>query len=342
MTRVTVFLIIYFVAIAGPVAMFAYLAASGPDPYVIVGEGPGPEWEEERLFDDGTHISVARHDTPEAATEAARALVDAVPTAFINRTFDVARYRRSDDERHGLILPVEQYVIGIEAPSAEFVEEHFAALDFVAENPERNIVWIAMTERSGLGLTLIGLYVVFLVLLLARGGAWAGQRPPLVGVQPASAPSLRDTLLAINELNHPFHVFEERPGRLVAEWRLADPDWAATMASSGLRRAYRIHLELDEASHTVRSLEKTYKIAWGGGIRSLSGRVSFFQGIAFNALDGGGRLGVSFEPGRGPVADDRYTYRFDPSEMRKPLAETITGMGWTWRPVMTLFRPVGG
>jgi hypothetical protein len=342
MKRVTIFLLVYFAAIAVPVGVFAYLATTGPDPYVIVGDGPGPEWREERDFEDGARVRVTPHASPEAAAEAAGAHLDELPTAYVNRVFDVARYRRSDDERHGLVLPVGDYVIAIEAPSAERVEEHFAALDFVAENPDRNLAWIALTERSGLSLALIGLYVVFLIVFLARGGAWAGQRPPLAGLFPVPVQTLRGTLLAINDLNHPFHVVEEGPGRLVAEWRLADPAWASVMATSGLRRAYRIELDFDEREHTVRASEKTYKIAMGGGIRQLSGRMSFFQGFTFNALDGGARLGVGFEPGRGLVADDHYPYRFDPSEMRKPLVETVTGMGWTWRPVMTQFRPVGG
>lgn len=342
MKRAAIFFLAYFAAIAAPIAVLAFMAVTGPAPYVIAGAGPGSDWLERRNFDDGSHVEIQARDSAEEAAAAARALFESRPTAFVNRTFDVARYRRSDTDRHGLILPVENYVIEIEAPSAALVEERFAALDFVAENPEPNYVWIALTERAGLSLALVGIYVLVLILLLARGGAWAGRLAPDDAQPPAAPEALRDRLLAINGLNQPFHVVEARPGRLIAEWRLADPEWMTVMATSGIRRAYRIYLDIDETTRTVRVLEKTYKIAWGGGIRTISGRVVFFQGITFKSLDGGARLGVSCVPGSGPVANEGYVYRFDPSEIRKPLAEIVTGNGWTWQPVMTLFRPIGG
>lgn len=342
MKRAAIFFIAYFAAIAAPMAILAFLAVTGPAPYIIVGGGPDAEWLERRTFDDGSHVEIRAYGSEEEAEEFARALFDARPTAFINRTFEVARYRRSDAERYGLILPVERYVIEIEAPTAPLVETRFASLDFVAENPEPNYVWIALTERAGLSLVFVGFYVLVLILFLARGGAWAGRLAPDGAHPPASPETLRNRLLAINGLNQPFHVVEERPGRLIAEWRLADPEWMTVMATSGIRRAYRIYLDIDETTGTVRVLEKTYKIAWGGGIRNISGRVAFFQGITFKSLDGGARLGVSCAPGSAPVAHEGYVYRFDPSEIRKPLAEIVTGNGWTWQPVMTLFRPIGG
>jgi hypothetical protein len=342
MKRGFIFFLVYFAAFAVPMGIAALLVITGPDPYVITGGGPAEEWLEERAFEDGSRTLVSEFDTREEASQFARRRFDAVPTAFVSRTLDVARYRRSDNDRHGLILPVERYVIHIEAPSAEIVEQRFAALDFVAENPEPNIVWIALTERAGLSLALLGLYVVFLFLLLTRGGSWAARIAPDASVAPVSAETLRDRLLAVNEHNQPFHIFEERPGRLVAEWRLADPAWASVMATSGLRRAYRFHLDLDEAARTVRVLEKTYKIAWGGGIRSLSGRVAFFQGITFSTMESGARYGLAFEPDKGFTVRGDYAYSFNANEIRQPLAQIVTGSGWTWRPVITFIRPIGG
>jgi len=343
MKRAVIFLLAYFAAIAVPILVLVYLATSGPAPYVIVGDGPGAEWLEHQAFDDGSHVEIRAYGAAEEAVEAARALAEARPTALINRTFEVARYRRSDAERHGLILPVERYVVEIEAPTALEVEARFASFDFVAENPEPNYVWIALTDWAGLSLVLVGIYVLLLILFMARGGAWAGRLGPEEGAPPPIAPGiLRDRLLAINALNQPFHVIEERPGRLVAEWRLTDPEWTTVMATSGIRRAYRIYLDIDAATQTVRVLEKNYKIAWGGNIRKISGRVAFLQGITFKSLDGGGRLGVSCAPGGAPVANEGYAYRYNPSEIRKPLVETVIGNGWIWQPVMTFFRPIGG
>lgn len=342
MKRAVIFFVAYFAAIAVPLGTLLFLAATGPAPYVMAGDGPGEDWLQHRDFADGSQVEIRAFASDEEAVESARALFEARPTTFVNRTFDVARFRRTDTERHGLILPVERFVIDIEAPTAALVEERFASLEFVVENPEPNYLWIALTERAGLSLAGVGIYVLLLILFLARGGSWAGRLAADGAVPPANPGTLRDRLLAINALNQPFHVVEERPGRLVAEWRLADPAWTTVMATSGLRRAYRFYLDIDEATRTVRVLEKTYKIAWGGGIRNISGRVAFFQGITFKSLDGGARLGVSGAPGAAPVANDGYVYRFDPSEIRKPLSEIVTGNGWTWQPVMTLFRPIGG
>lgn len=342
MKRVFIYFVAYFAAIALPIGLLLFLASTGPAPYVLGDEGIGADWLQPRDFADGSTVDIQAYGSDEEAVEAARALFEARPTTFVNRTFDIARFRRTDNERHGLILPVERYVIDVEAPTAELLEERFASLDFIEENPEPNYLWIALTEWASLSLAGVGIYVVLLIFALARGGAWAGRLTPHGAVAPAEPETLRRRLLAINALNQPFHVVEEGAGRLVAEWRLADPAWTTVMATSGLRRAYRFYLDIDEATRTVRVLEKTYKIAWDGGIRSVSGRVAFFQGITFKSLDGGAALGVSSAPGAAPVANEGYAYRFDPSEIRKPLAEIVTGNGWTWQPVMTFFRPVGG
>lgn len=342
MKRSLTFLLIYFAAIAVPVGLIAYMAVSGPPPYIVTAGGPGPEWSQQQVFDDRSQVLVIDSGGYDEAVEAARMRLDELPTSYVHRTLEVARYLRSDTEMYGLILPVDRYVVEVEAPTPDLVEARFAELDFITGNPERNVLWAAMTDHAGLSLALVGLYVVLLFVLLARGGAWAGRIEPVPGIAPSPANDLRRTLLSISDLKHPFHVHEERPGRLVAEWRLGDPDWMQVMAVSGLRRAHRFYIELDDAEKRVRVLEKTYRIGWNGAINPASGRVAFFQGINFKALDGGARLGVSFEPERGLVADPDYPYRFDASEIRKPLVETVTGAGWRWQPVMTLFRPIGG
>ncbi len=342
MKRIAAFFVVFFAAIILPIAVGAAIAVFGPAPYVLVGSGPSGSALGEEAYPDGSTVLVQRFDDHADATAAARALFDAIPASTMQRTFEVTRYRRSDDGRYGLLLPVGRFLVGIEAPDQPTLEARFAALDFVAPNPERNILWVGLTERPTAMLLLVTAYVLGLAVLMSRGGAWAGRLAAPEGVSPAPAGTLRARILGINGLDQPFRVFEEEGGRLYTEWRLLEPKWQPVLAAGGLRRANRIYLELDEDGRTVRALEKSYKIAWSGGVRGFSGRIAFFQSIALTAFEPEPAAGIGYQPGRGWTRRSDHQYCFVPAEMRAPLIAVVRASGWTWQPVMTFLRPVGG
>lgn len=340
--RVVILFVLLVAGIALPMgAMFA-MALLGPPLYVLSGEGPGAEWLEERAFPDGSLVLVHRYETENEAVRAARRTVDTVSDGSAKNAFNVMRYYRSDRDRHGLVLPVGEYVVHVGAPSKEGVEARFQALDFVRENPQKNPLWVAFTDHAPIMFAGMGAYFVLYGLSMSRGASWAARVKPDAVAGPVPLSTLRGRLLEINQLNLPFHVTEERPGRFVAEWRIADARWIGLTEAGGLRKVHRLHIDLDERQHKARVLDRMQNIRWEAGRPRAVFSLAFFQGITFFQFERGMKAGLLYDRQAGWSIREAYSYRFSLSEMKGPLIEAVTQSGWTWQPVMTFFRPIGG
>jgi hypothetical protein len=251
----------------------------------------------------------------------------------------MTRYTRRDNGRRGLVLPIGNRVVHIEAADDGRVGAQLAGLPFVEENPEKNPVTILFTRHLPLALLGVAGFFLLWIALLFRGGSWAGKLAPIAGVAPLSGDLLRARLLAINDLNLPFQVREEGR-RLVAQWRIADARWIGLMEVGGLTRAHQVHMVLDPKSHTVRFQDRDRSITWSGGIARLGWSGSFFWGIQFFHYERGAAMGLFFKDGRWTTT--AYDYRFQLAEMKNPLIQAIVESGWTFAPVVTFFRPLGG
>jgi hypothetical protein len=334
--------IIVYVAgiIAGfvvPVAIALALGFLGPPPYLLDEDGLGPAWSSPRRFPDGSTVSVTAYSSPGAANEEAESIGQSIPTSSASHTLNVIRYTRADDGRRGLLLPVGRRIVHIEAADDRAIDERLHSLPFIHENPEKNPVWLLFSESTGVALAGLGLYILALGVLMVRGGSWAAEIAPPAQSAPVPAETLRSRILALNDLDLPFHLREES-NRLVAEWRIADARWIGLMEAGGLHDVHRIYMELDPERHRVRSLDEHQTVSWGGGIAQVSGPYSFFRGIAFFEYSRGAHLGLFFSNGRWTMK--AYDYRFLLSEMKTPLVEVTVGSGWTFTPVVTLSRPL--
>lgn len=283
-----------------------------------------------------------RYGTGSEADRAARRIADAVPTGSQSSTFSVTSYNRSDNDRHGLVLPVADYVVQVEAPSAQVVEARFRALGFVRENPDKNPLWVALTDWVGATLGGIAVYAVLYGLMMVRLGSWASQVTPEPAAIPVPLSTLRNRLMAINRLGLPFQVTEVRHGRFVAEWRIVDAKWLGLMQAGGLRSVHSLHIDLDERQVKARVLDKGYTVRWEtDGMRLKSG-FSFFRGITFAQFERGWMAGLLYDRQTGWSVREGYNYRFNLAEMKAPLTQAVMQSGWTWQPVVTFFRPIGG
>lgn len=321
-----------------PVAAALAVGFLGPAPYLLDEDGLGPEWSSPRRFPDGSTVSVTTYPSPAAANQAVESISRSIPTSSTSRTLNVARYTRADDQRHGLLLPVGRRVVQVEAADDRAIDERLHALPFIRENPDKNPVWVLFTERTGVALAGLGLYILALGVFMARGASWAAEIPPPPQLAAVPAETLRSRILALNGLDLPFQVREES-NRLVAEWRIADGRWIGLMEAGGLHDVHRIYMDLDPERHQVRSLDVHRTVSWSGGIAHLSGSFSFFRGISFFEYSRGGQLGLFFRDGR--WTSKAYDYRFVLSEMKTPLVQAIVGSGWRFTPVVTLSRPLG-
>jgi hypothetical protein len=336
--RIVVYFVGMILAILLPVGGALLYASFGPPPYVLRGAAPASEWKSPRTYPDGSVVTVSRFVDASAAERGVETLLKGI--AWEGETVGVRRYRR-DNGRHGLIFPVGNYVIRVEAADDAAVEARLASLPFVAPNPQRNWLRLLVTEHATAACVGLVIYLLLYTVAMFRGGAWAARVSPQPGVPSVPLETLRQRLFAINKLDVPFRVTEEKHGRLVAEWRIADARWVDLMGAGGLRIAHRIHLRLDPATLRVRALTVQRSIGWGAGIAGLSWVFSYFRGISFFDYQRAEAIGLVYKNGNWTL-DFEYRYRFLLSEIQTPLVEAITRSGWTFAPVMTFFRPLGG
>lgn len=335
--RIIVYVVCIVAAMVVPVAGALLLGFLGPAPYLLDEDGLGPEWSSPRRFPDGSTVSVTAYASSAEASQEAESISESIPTSSTSRTLDVVRYTRADDQRRGLLLPVDRHIVQVEAADDRAIDERLQGLPFLRENPEKNLMWSLFSEHAGVALSLLALYILALGVFMARGASWAAEIAPRPRTAPVAAKTLRSRILALNDLDLPFHVREESNG-LVAEWRIADDRWIGLMEAGGLHDVHRIHMELDPERRQVRSLDVRRTVSWDAGIADVSASFSFFRGISFFDYDREVQMGVFFRDGRWTTK--AYDYRFLLSEMKTPLVEAIAGSGWRFTPVVTLSRPL--
>jgi hypothetical protein len=338
-----VFFVVVLATMMLPIAGGIWLAFSGPPPYLLHEDGFGPEWATSAPHDfpDGSSVTVSTHSDEAAAKEGVDAVLKAVPRNCTEFQPGLTRYTRRDNDRRGLVLPLGNRVIHVEAADDHTVNARLESLPFVAENPEKGVITLLFTRH--LPATSLGVGVFFLLwfAVTCRVGSWAAGIATPPGVTPAEPQAMRARLLAVNDLGLPFRVREEgRRGRLVAEWRIADARWLGLTEAGGLTRVHQLYLELDPHTHKVRAVEVDRTVSWGAGIARVGWSWAYFQGINFFHYERGALVGLFFKDGRWTTT--AYDYRFQLAEMRNPLIQAIVESGWTFAPVVTFFRPLGG
>lgn len=157
-----------------------------------------------------------------------------------------------------------------------------------------------------------------------------GNKPAPSGAKRQSEAKLRAALMAVNRKSSPFRV---RSGKaeavdLVAEWKIVDAQWHEIFAKAGIKRVFTVLMKFDEARSEVRAVDREYEVEWRAGEPTL-----FLKGSAFR----GRKWEKSFETVYAFREDGSfgriYDYRFDTSEIHKPLIAAAHKAGWGWRSV---------
>jgi len=153
------------------------------------------------------------------------------------------------------------------------------------------------------------------------------------GVSPLSKEELLVKLLGLNSEELPFKVEKGSEADLLAQWKIVDASWYEIFAKANLEKVHKIWLSLDENEKTVRVLEESYSVAWRAGIPAFSLEMEKFQGRSIGSKSFG--IGYAFK-GPDPLSFGKvYQYRFDVSEMKRPIIEIVTGSGWDFVPVIS-------
>jgi hypothetical protein len=158
-----------------------------------------------------------------------------------------------------------------------------------------------------------------------------GRKAPAPGARRESLSHLKAALLALNRPTAPWQVREGAAEGvdLVAEWRVVDARWYEIFAKAGLRKTAQILMRFDEAAAEVRSVDRDWTVEWRAGTPTLSLSAQGFRGqkteVSFGMAAAFREEDLTF----GKV----YEYRFNTREMKAPLQDVVTGLGWAWKPV---------
>jgi hypothetical protein len=338
--------LVYFLGVFGglaiPLGGVIAVAIFGPPAYIAVpGVDPAPYVGTQR-FDDGSRVVVAEAASPSEARRLARRTVERIETRRLENLAGVHWYQRVTG-RHGLVGAIDRHVVQIDAEDRETVDARMTELGFVTTNPRRNPVAVAAGEHLPLAVSLTVLYLFLYSLWMSRGAAWAARIGPDRAVAPIDAETMRGRLLAINGVDVPFSVSEEKKGRLRAHWRYGDAKWQGLLEQGSMRREYWIDLQLDSRSRRVRAIHTARGVSTSASLRGLAGfRAYWHRSVPFLDRQYGREVGLLLDEEGNWRVQEAYRYRFNVEEMRQPLIAAVTGGGWTWSPVLTFFRPLGG
>lgn len=157
---------------------------------------------------------------------------------------------------------------------------------------------------------------------------FTGTKRPAAGVVPVPAEAVYAALLSVNSPDRPFVI---RDGRaegvdLIAEWKIADARWFGYFGKT--TKTNRTLMRLDASKNEVRALDEEFLVTWAGqtpqvtvGKRYERGQINKKSYSATFSRDENGKL----------VKESQGS--FSSAELKEPLREVVTGIGWTWRGV---------
>ncbi|MFA5854792.1 MAG: hypothetical protein WC846_00660 [Candidatus Gracilibacteria bacterium] len=136
---------------------------------------------------------------------------------------------------------------------------------------------------------------------------------------------LRKRILEINEFDVPV-VVEEKGSRLVVTWKYLDAKWWEIISKNRMKKVYQLIVKLDGEKKLATLIDVNKFVMWGVGPTSVKVFGGYFRGIMV-AFEIGKRWGIKENFSVGKI----YDYKFNPSEIKNPVMNTILKSGWDVR-----------
>jgi hypothetical protein len=283
-------------------------------------------------------VEVRRYRDAGEAKSVWKAVSASVPGASSSDNMIHITYYELDNGRRGRVMLIDHVVLRVEAATDDSIENVTAGLPFVI------VHWHPDAELNkwpGILFSFIGIYTLVYGVGMFRGGSWAARLSPRPGIAAVSVGELRGRLLAINEMDAPFLIREAKRETLVAEWRVVDARWSTVLQQGGLSFVYRLTMKLDPEAHVVRCVDFMKKAHWSRGVFRSGLSFSFFRGIMFYEGELADEFGLVFQDGQWKVGS-LYRYNYSIYEIKAPIVQAVLDSGWTYKPVVTFFRWLGG
>ena len=139
-----------------------------------------------------------------------------------------------------------------------------------------------------------------------------------------------ERLLTLNRETAPYQIIDGAAQNvdLIAEWKIVDAKWYELFAKAGIKKVFRIYMKFDADKHQVRGKDEEFSVEWRAGVPSLSIAASKFQG-QMTSVEFGAAYAFTEELKPGVV----YNYRFNTSEIKKPIQEVVAACGWNFKGV---------
>jgi hypothetical protein len=174
------------------------------------------------------------------------------------------------------------------------------------------------------------------ILIVKKENAMAGfdfltgTKRPAAGTPVLPATDVRNYLLGLNRGTAPWQIIDGTAEKvdLIAEWKIVDAQWYEIFGKASLTKVFRIYMKLDEATHELRAMDREYSVAWSAGIPNLSLAVSSFKGQSTSVEFG---VGYAFTETLAP--GQVYKYKFNSSELKKPIQDAVLSCGWIYKGV---------
>ena len=153
---------------------------------------------------------------------------------------------------------------------------------------------------------------------------------PLAGAPILPTDEVRARLLAVNRPTAPYQITNgaSEGVDLIAEWKIVDASWIEIFGKAGLTKAFRILIKLYPQEHEARGVDREYTVAWAAGVPTMKLAASAFRGQT-QQVEFGKAYGFTETLAPGQV----YNYRFDTSEIKKPIQDAVTSCGWSYKGV---------
>lgn len=140
-----------------------------------------------------------------------------------------------------------------------------------------------------------------------------------------SESKLREKLLQVNQFDCPVTATEKN-GRIILTWKYLDAKWWELIAKAGLKKTYTLTIKLNPKKKEAILIDTTRNVDWRIGPEDTHISWLGLRGIIF-AHEVGKAWGIkeNFEIG------NIYDYTFSPSELKRPVMNTIIHSGWSVR-----------
>jgi hypothetical protein len=180
---------------------------------------------------------------------------------------------------------------------------------------DKSVVYFALVCTALIFLT----FVPFLNFAAKRSFHFRGQGTPVSGAD------LRRALLSINDFGVPV-VAMEKKRQVIVTWKYVDAKWWETFAKAGLKKVYALHVKLHEKKNEAVLIDVEKDVEWGAGPAQVRLSGGYFRGIELDV-----ELGVQWGINENFHVGKTYDFKFQPSEIRNPVLNTILRSGWDVR-----------